>query len=86
MAFLLCWTTRWGNCIYILVAKWILAAGLVLLIVMKHIKAVICERCAVMTQILLPSSAMMLQLLSKELGSAEPLWGPMCFWGRTLQN
>lgn len=68
------------------VAKWILAAGLALLIVMKHIKAVICKRCVVMTQILPPSSAMMLQLLCKELGSAEPLWGPMYFWGGTLQN
>lgn len=48
------------------VAKWILAAGLELLRVMKHIKPVICKRYVVMTQILSPSLPATLQLLCKE--------------------
>lgn len=57
-------------------------SGLELVIVMKRIKPVICKRCVVMTQTLPPSLAMMLQLLCKGLGSAEPLCGLMGFLGR----
>lgn len=68
------------------VAKLILAAGLELLIVMMRIKPVICKRYVVVTQTLSPSLPTTLQLICKEPGSAEPCWGPTCFWGDTLQN
>lgn len=55
--------------------------------VMKHIKPVICKRCVWWWLKALPlSSAMPLHLLCRESGSAEPCWGPRCFWGGNLQR